>query len=93
VVPLYDAFHFVVIQAATRNARVRIENAYMTRLLAALWPAGEERLSALYLAYLLDVGVLYGEARVRAPDVGDERVWLCCGKLIDEWLAAARPAI
>jgi hypothetical protein len=91
VVPLYDAFHFVVIQAATRNTRVRSENGYISRLLAAIWPEGEQWLPALYLAYLLDVGLLYGEARVRAPDVGDERVWLSCGNLIDQWLAASRP--
>lgn len=87
MVPLYDAFHFDAIQAATRNAPVRNDDGFSVRLLAALWPTGAELLPLLYLAYLADVSLLYGEARARAPDVGEDGVWLWFGSRIDEWLA------
>lgn len=90
MVPLHDAFHFEAIRAATRNAPVRSDGAYMARLLASVWPAGTTCLGALYLAYLVDTSVLYGEARIRAPDVGEERVWLWFGSRIDECLATRR---
>lgn len=89
LIPLYDAFHFDAIRAATRNVRLRSEIGYLERLLARLWPDGVDRLRALYLAYLLDVSLLYGEARARAPEAGDERVWSWFGRVIDQYLAAS----
>ena len=91
VVPLYDAFHFGAIRAAAYSAPLR-HPASLRHLLATLWPASEGRLRQLYLAYLVDVSVLYGEARMMAPEVGEEHVWLWFGERIDECLATASAA-
>ena len=75
-VPLYDLFHFQAIQAALFGRRVPLlDRALLRAALDDVWPEGREHLSSLYLAYLLDMALFYGEARVTAPEVGDDRVW------------------
>jgi hypothetical protein len=74
--PLYDFFHFREIQSALDVKRTH--SSYPERVGSALeriWPEGRPHLPWLYLAYLLDVSLIYGEARVLAPDEGEDRVW------------------
>ena len=75
-IPLYDLFHFQAIQAALFGRKeVLPDRALLRRALEDLWPEGRGHLSSLYLAYLLDMSLFYGEARVNAPDAGEDRVW------------------
>lgn len=74
--PLYDLFHFRAIQAALFGKRERPPRPEdFEAALERIWPEGRPHLSWLYLAYLLDVSLIYGEARVMAPEAGDDRVW------------------
>ncbi len=73
--PLYDAFHFRAIQTVLLNRRGPApERELMRGLLEDVWPEGRDHLSRLYLAYLLDMCLVYGEARAVAPEAGDDRV-------------------
>lgn len=75
-IPLYDLFHFQAIQAALFGRRDPLpDRSFLRRSLSELWPGGHEYLPSLYLAYLLDISLFYGEARVVAPDAGEDRVW------------------
>jgi hypothetical protein len=85
-VPLYDALHFEAIQAAVRGRPFRAEAPALTKLLTLLWPAGEAHLPLLYLAYLVDMSLYYGAARIRVPEAGEDRVWHWLGQCIDDWL-------
>lgn len=74
--PLYDLFHFQAIQAALLSRKRHLpEQRHLLELLEATWPDGRHYLHALYLAYLLDVSLFYGEARVVAPESGEATVW------------------
>ena len=74
--PLYDVFHFWAIQAALfERRRLHLDRRFLEDLLRSLWPGAQEYLPWLYLAYLLDMSLLYGEAQVIAPGVGEQRVW------------------
>lgn len=82
-IPLYDLFHFQAIQAALFGRNEALPDLPLVRrVLDGLWPEGRGHLSLLYLAYLLDMGLYYGEARVNAPEVGEDRVWnWFCGQV------------
>jgi hypothetical protein len=74
--PLYDAFHFQSIKAALFGNRPLVPDPWFSRaLLQSVWPDGQTYLPHLYLAYLLDISLLYAEARVTAPDAGESGVW------------------
>ncbi len=74
--PLYDLFHFHAIQAALFDKRDPLpDRSLLRRSLDELWPEGHGYLPPLYLAYLLDMSLFYGEARVAVPDAGEDRVW------------------
>lgn len=81
--PLYDLFHFQAIQAALFGWRDPLpDRSFLRRSLGELWPDGREYLPSLYLAYLLDISLFYGEARVAAPNAGEDRVWnWFCGQI------------
>jgi hypothetical protein len=81
--PLYDLFHFQAIQAALFDRRTPTpDRSFLRASLHELWPDGQPYLSLLYLAYLLDISLFYGEARVLAPDAGEDRVWnWLCGQI------------
>lgn len=75
-IPLYDLFHFQAIQAALFGRQdVLPDYPLLLRSLDELWPEGREYLPQLYLAYLLDMSLFYGEARMVAPNAGEDRVW------------------
>lgn len=90
--PLYDLFHFQAIQAALFGRRDPLpDRSFLRRSLDELWPDGHEYMPSLYLAYLLDMSLFYGEARVVAPDAGEDRVWnWFCGQ-IESFLAHGFP--
>jgi hypothetical protein len=69
-------FHFRAIQAALfRRRGYRPDLRSLEPLLRRLWPEGQGYLPSLYLAYLLDMSLVYSEAQVAAPGVGERRVW------------------
>ena len=70
--PLYDAFHFQAMQAALAG-RPYHPSLGRHHGLAAFWPEWRARLAPLYLAYLLDMGLFYTEARLETPESGDDR--------------------
>lgn len=79
VTPLYDVFNFQTFQAALYSRRRALpDHRFLHTLLDALWPEGRKHLALLYLAYLVDVSLLYSEAQVLAPGVGETRIlrWL-----------------
>jgi hypothetical protein len=79
VTPLYDIFNFQAFQAALYKRRSGLpDRRFLRTLLNVLWPEGQRHLPWLYLAYLVDVGLLYSEAQILTPDVGEKRVlhWL-----------------
>ena len=84
--PLYDAFHFQAIQAALSDTNYRPDHRFLHSLLGLIWAAGEQHLGVLYLTYLVDISLYYAEARVRAPEVGEESVWHWFGNQIDRSL-------
>lgn len=74
--PLYDLFHFQTIQSALAGQRdYRPSPEDFEGALEGIWPGGRPYFPWLYLAYLLDVSLIYGEARVMAPEAGEDRVW------------------
>jgi len=74
--PLYDVFNFSAFQAALHKRRSGLPDArFLRTLLGKLWPEGLEHLPLLHLAYLVDVGLIYGEAQIQAPGVGELDVW------------------
>jgi hypothetical protein len=76
VPPLYDAFHFWAIQAAIfERRRHPPDRAFLKDLLSRLWPGAQKHLRWLYLVYLVDMSLFYGEAQVIAPDVSEQHVW------------------
>lgn len=86
--PLYDLFHFQAIQAALFGRRDPLpDRSFLRRSLGELWPGGHQYLPSLYLAYLLDISLFYGEARVLAPDAGEDRVWNWFCRQIESFLA------
>lgn len=90
--PLYDIFHFQAIQAALLDRQDHLpDRSFLRDALAGLWPEGQEHLPWLYLSYLLDMNLFYGEARMAAPDVGDERVWNWFGGRIESFLEDGPP--
>src|SRR5205807_1743925 len=70
--PLHDAFHFQAMQAALAG-RPYHPSLGRQHGLAAFWPEWRARLAPLYLAYLLDMGLFYTEARLETPESGDDR--------------------
>jgi hypothetical protein len=88
VTPLYDIFHFDAIQAAQRRKRGVVPS----RAGAAgglvgdvIGFAPDVALAALYGAYLIDMSLFYTEARVLAPDAGEDGVWQWLGFELDAW--------
>jgi hypothetical protein len=76
VIPLYDVFHFQAIQAALfERDRYLPDLRFLNHLLPRLWPEGHRYLPCLYLAYLVDMSLVYSEAQITAPGVGEQRVW------------------
>jgi len=74
--PLYDAFNFQALQAALQGRRRGIrDHRFLLTLLDALWPEGRKQLPVLYLAYLTHVTLLYSEAQILVPGVGEKKVW------------------
>lgn len=76
--PLYDVFHFQAIQAALAGRPYHPSRGRQQHLVAAFWPKWQAHLAPLYLAYLMDMGLFYTQARLEAPEWGDDRVqrWL-----------------
>jgi len=92
VVPLYDVFHFRAIQAALfERRRYRPDRRFMDHLLRRLWPEGHRHLPYLYLAYLVDMSLVYSEAQIAAPGVGEQRVWRWFVGQIDAFLKEGSP--
>ena len=90
--PLYDIFHFQAIQSALLGRREHLPDRHFLRAsMDALWPQGQRYLPWLYLAYLLDMTLLYSEAQVVAPDVGEQRVWNWFGEQLGTFLARGAP--
>lgn len=74
--PLYDVFHFRSIQAVLLGQRERApDRRHLQSLLERTWPEGRRHLPQLYLAYLLDMSLFYGEARMAVPESGEAKVW------------------
>lgn len=90
VAPLYDAFNFQAIQAALAGKMYRPPYRFLGTWLKSLWPEGIAYLHELYLAYLVDLSLFYGEATLMAsgPD-DDERVWRWLGTQIDASLESS----
>jgi hypothetical protein len=92
ITPLYDIFHFQAIQAALLDRREYLpDRAFLRDALDALWPGGQEYLPWLYLSYLLDMTLLYSEAQVVAPGVGEQGVWNWFGERIEAFLKTGSP--
>jgi len=92
-IPLYDLFHFQAIQSALFGRRVPLpDRAFLRRSLDELWPEGHRYLPWLYLVYLLDMSLYYGEARVLAPDAGEDRVWNWFCEQVGEFLQHGPPS-
>jgi hypothetical protein len=92
VTPLYDVFHFWAIQAALFERRRRLlDRRFLEDLLHRLWPGGQQYLPWLYLAYLLDMSLTYGEAQVIAPGVGEQRVWRWFMQQVESFLEVGSP--
>jgi hypothetical protein len=76
VIPLYDIFNFQAFQAALYKRRSSLpDRRFLQTLLNVTWPEGQKYLPWLYLAYLVDVSLLYSEAQMLAPGVGEKGVW------------------
>jgi hypothetical protein len=68
------------------------DRAFLRRSLDELWPEGHRYLPWLYLVYLLDMSLYYGEARVLAPDAGEDRVWNWFCEQVGEFLQHGPPS-
>ena len=92
VIPLYDVFHFRAIQAALyQRRRYRPDRRFLEHLLRRLWPEGHRHLPTLYLAYLVDMSLVYSEAQIAAPGVGEQRVWRWFVEQIETFLEEGSP--
>lgn len=90
--PLYDMFHFQAIQSALLGRPEHLPDRHLLRdLIDALWPEGHRYLPWLYLSYLVDMSLLYSEAQVVAPGVGEQRVWSWFGDQLDSFLTKGSP--
>jgi hypothetical protein len=90
--PLYDVFHFWAIQAALFPRRRRPpDRGFLQDLLDKQWPEAQEYLRWLYLAYLVDMSLDYSNARVIAPDVGEQRVWRWFAEQVRSFLEEGPP--
>lgn len=84
VAPLYDAFHFQAVQAALAGKTYRPPYGFLAAWLQNLWPEGNACVYPLYLAYLVDQSLFYGEGTLLSSDPDeDERVWRWLGEHID----------
>jgi hypothetical protein len=83
ITPLYDTFHFQAIQAAQAGRPFHPSTGRPPQLADGFWREWNAHLSLLYLAYLVDMGLFYTEARLQAPAVGDERLCRWFGQHID----------
>lgn len=92
VIPLYDVFHFQAIQAAQAGRPFHPFRGRHHEIVAALWPKWKAYLAHLYLAYLMDMGLFYTEARLLAPELEEEREWHWFGRQIDAY-AGSRHAV
>ena len=84
--PLYDAFHFHAIQPALFKENYQPDFSLFARWLDVFWPRNQVHLPGLYLAYLVDMSLYFTEARVRAPDVGEQYLWNWFGSQLDQYL-------
>jgi hypothetical protein len=92
VIPLYDAFHFRAIQAALFGRGKDLpDRRFLNHLLRRLWPEGHRHLPCLYLAYLVDMSLVYSEAQITAPGVGEQRVWRWFVEQIGAFLEEGSP--
>lgn len=92
VTPLYDLFHFQAIQAALFGGRSPVpEPRILQEAAAEICPEAREHLSPLYLAYLLDMALLYGEARMVAPEAGEAGVWNWFKRSLQDFLSEDAP--
>jgi hypothetical protein len=92
VIPLYDVFHFRAIQAALfKRGRHLPSRRFLNHLLPHLWPEGHRHLPWLYLAYLVDMSLVYSEAQIIAPGVGEQRVWRWFVEQIETFLMEGSP--
>lgn len=90
--PLYDVFHFQAMQSIwSRRGRLLPDQRLLERLLVRLWPGGQEYLPYLYLAYLVDMSMIYSEAQIVAPGVGEQKVWHWFMKQIESFLHKGSP--
>jgi hypothetical protein len=90
--PLYDIFHFRAIQSALLGRREHLpDRLFLRDAMDALWPEGHRYLPWLYLSYLLDMSLLYSEAQVVAPAVGEQRVWNWFGDQVESFLTKGSP--
>ncbi len=92
VIPLYDVFHFRAIQAALfKRGRHLPDRRLLNHLLRRLWPEGHRYLPCSYLAYLVDMSLVYSEAQITAPGVGEQRVWRWFVEQIEAFLEVGSP--
>jgi hypothetical protein len=92
VIPLYDVFHFRAIQTALFERRRYLpDRRFLYHLLRRLWPEGHRYLPCLYLAYLVDMSLVYSEAQITAPGVGEQRVWRWFVEQIETFLEEGSP--
>jgi hypothetical protein len=92
VIPLYDVFHFRAIQAALfERGKYLPDRRFLNHLLQHIWPEGHRHLPCLYLAYLVDMSLVYSEAQVTAPGVGEQRVWRWFVEQIGAFLEEGSP--
>jgi hypothetical protein len=92
VTPLYDIFHFQSIQAALFKRRERLpDRRYLEALMRNLWPEGKDYMPWFYLAYLVDMSLVYSEAQIIAPGVGEQRVWRWFMEQIKNFLEEGSP--
>jgi hypothetical protein len=85
VIPLYDAFHFQAIQAARLGRPYHPSRDRHQDIVATPWSAWTAYLPHLYLAYLLDMSLLYAEARLLAPESAQGPEWQWFARHLDEW--------
>jgi hypothetical protein len=83
--PLYDVFHFQAIQAARVGRPFHPPRHHGQDILVGLGRLWLDHLPHLYLAYLLDISLLYGEARLLAPQSTQGREWHWFGRSLDAW--------
>jgi hypothetical protein len=90
VIPLYDIFHFQAMQAARVGSAFHPLRDPHQDIIATRSPAWKAHLPQLYLAYLLDMSLLYAEARLLAPQSAQGREWRWLGRHLDAWREGRR---